>query len=83
MFHNTITFCRRLLLAGALVVLSAGAAMAGPRAMMGFNRGMFAPRFNGGMFTPRFNNGMFEPRFNHGMFEPRFNGEMFEPRFMP
>jgi hypothetical protein len=31
MSHHTITFCRTLLLAGAVVVLSAGAATAAPR----------------------------------------------------
>ena len=72
MFHNTIAFCRTLLLAGAVVVLTAGAATAAPR----------GGGFHGGGFHGGFQRG-FDPRFNRGMFDPRFNREMFDPGFRP
>src|SRR5258707_566724 len=92
MFHNTKTFCRTLLLAGAVAVLTAGVATAAPRGggfrgvfqrgiAPRFNRGMMGPRFNRGIFASRFNRGMFDSRFNRGMFDSRFNRGMFDSRF--
>jgi len=86
MFRNTITFWRTLLLTGAVVVLTTGAATAAPRGSGfrggGFQRG-FDPRFNHRRFDPRFNHRRFDPRFNHRRFDPRFNRGRFDPRFSP
>src|SRR5260370_19395094 len=98
MFHNTISFCRTLLLAGAVVVLTAGAATAAPRGG-GFHgggfHGGFRPGFHHGPFGPgprtfghHFHHGFFNPgfrRFDHfeDRFERRFDRGFFAPRVLP